>query len=66
MLLQFIPSGALGDASFEGGGNARNQATQRLFPKWGYALAGEIALGFRLGLNDAGIDHHVPILPVLE
>ncbi len=31
--------------------NARNQATQRLFPKLGYALAGEIALGFRPGLN---------------
>jgi ribosomal protein S18 acetylase RimI-like enzyme len=31
--------------------NAQNQATQRLFPKLGYALAGEIQLGFRPGLS---------------
>jgi ribosomal protein S18 acetylase RimI-like enzyme len=31
--------------------NAQNQATQRLFPKLGYALAGEIKLGFRPCLN---------------
>jgi ribosomal protein S18 acetylase RimI-like enzyme len=31
--------------------NAQNQATQRLFPKLGYALAGEIKLRFRPGLS---------------
>ena len=31
--------------------NTRNEATQRLFPKLGYALAGEIGLGFRPGLR---------------
>ena len=31
--------------------NTENQATQRLFPKLGYALAGEIGLGFRPGLR---------------
>lgn len=29
--------------------NTENQATQRLFPKLGYVLAGEISLGFRPG-----------------
>jgi ribosomal protein S18 acetylase RimI-like enzyme len=29
----------------------QNEATQRLFPKLGYALAGEIGLGFRPGLR---------------
>ncbi len=29
--------------------NTRNEATQRLFPRLGYALAGEIGLGFRPG-----------------
>ena len=31
--------------------NIRNEATQRLFPKLGYVLAGEITLGFRPGLR---------------
>jgi GNAT superfamily N-acetyltransferase len=31
--------------------NTRNEATRRLFPKLGYALAGEIGLGFRPGLR---------------
>ena len=31
--------------------NTHNEATQRLFPKLGYALAGEIGLGFRPGLR---------------
>ncbi|GAB3266268.1 GNAT family N-acetyltransferase [Larkinella harenae] len=31
--------------------NTQNEATQRLFPKLGYAFAGEIGLGFRPGLR---------------
>ena len=31
--------------------NTKNEATQRLFPKLGYVLAGEIGLGFRPGLR---------------
>jgi ribosomal protein S18 acetylase RimI-like enzyme len=31
--------------------NTNNEATQKLFPKLGYALAGEIGLGFRPGLR---------------
>jgi ribosomal protein S18 acetylase RimI-like enzyme len=31
--------------------NSQNEATQRLFPKLGYELAGEIGLGFRPGLR---------------
>ncbi len=31
--------------------NSRNEATQKLFPKLGYAFAGEIGLGFRPGLR---------------
>lgn len=31
--------------------NTQNQATQKLFPKLGYMLAGEIGLGFRPGLR---------------
>ena len=31
--------------------NSENAATQRLFPKLGYRFAGEITLGFRLGLR---------------
>ena len=31
--------------------NTQNAATQRLFPKLGYVLAGEIGLGFRPGLR---------------
>lgn len=31
--------------------NTQNPATQRLFPKLGYTLAGEIGLGFRPGLR---------------
>ena len=31
--------------------NNENQATQRLFPKLGYQLAGEITLRFRPGLR---------------
>jgi len=31
--------------------NARNEATQKLFPKLGYAFAGEVGLGFRPGLR---------------
>jgi RimJ/RimL family protein N-acetyltransferase len=31
--------------------NTRNEATQRLFPKLGYVLAGETALGFRPALR---------------
>ena len=31
--------------------NSENAATQRLFPKLGYTLAGEIELGFRPGLR---------------
>jgi ribosomal protein S18 acetylase RimI-like enzyme len=31
--------------------NTQNEATQRLFPKLGYSLAGEIGLGFRPGLR---------------
>ena len=31
--------------------NTQNPATQRLFPKLGYTLAGEIALAFRPGLR---------------
>jgi len=33
--------------------NTRNEATRRLFPKLGYACAGEIGLGFRPGLRFA-------------
>jgi hypothetical protein len=29
--------------------NTQNEATQKLFPKLGYYLAGEIGLGFRPG-----------------
>ena len=31
--------------------NTQNQVTQRLFPKLGYELAGEISLSFRAGLR---------------
>ena len=31
--------------------NTQNEATQRLFPKLGYQLAGEISLAFRPGLR---------------
>jgi len=31
--------------------NTQNEATQRLFPKLGYCLAGEIGLEFRPGLR---------------
>jgi len=31
--------------------NTQNQATQKLFPKLGYLLSGEIELGFRSGLR---------------
>lgn len=31
--------------------NTQNRATQKLFPKLGYVLAGEIGLGFRQGLR---------------
>jgi ribosomal protein S18 acetylase RimI-like enzyme len=31
--------------------NSQNEATQKLFPKLGYAFAGEIGLGFRPGLR---------------
>ena len=31
--------------------NTQNEATQKLFPKLGYMLAGEIGLGFRAGLR---------------
>lgn len=31
--------------------NTQNEVTKRLFPKLGYALAGEIGLGFRPGLR---------------
>ena len=31
--------------------NTQNEATQRLFPKLGYVLVGEIGLGFRPGLR---------------
>ena len=31
--------------------NAQNEATQKLFPKLGYAFAGEVGLGFRPGLR---------------
>lgn len=31
--------------------NTQNEATQRLFPKLGYVLSGEIGLGFRPGLR---------------
>lgn len=31
--------------------NSQNEATQKLFPKLGYAYAGEIGLGFRPGLR---------------
>ena len=31
--------------------NTQNEVTQRLFPKLGYSLAGEIGLGFRPGLR---------------
>lgn len=31
--------------------NTNNEATQKLFPKLGYSLAGEIGLGFRPGLR---------------
>lgn len=31
--------------------NSENQVTQKLFPKLGYQLAGEITLGFRPGLR---------------
>ncbi len=31
--------------------NTRNQATQRMFPKLGYALSGETGLGHRAGLR---------------
>jgi RimJ/RimL family protein N-acetyltransferase len=31
--------------------NTQNQITQRLFPKLGYKLAGEISLSFREGLR---------------
>jgi RimJ/RimL family protein N-acetyltransferase len=31
--------------------HTQNEATQRLFPKLGYSLSGEIGLGFRPGLR---------------
>jgi hypothetical protein len=31
--------------------NTQNEVTQRLFPKLGFLLAGEIGLGFRPGLR---------------
>ncbi len=36
--------------------NSENAATQRLFPKLGYAFAGELTLGFRPGLRFLGYE----------
>ena len=44
--------------------NTHNQATQRLFPKLGYVLAGEIGLGFRQGLRFLCYEKRLPELLV--
>ena len=36
--------------------NTRNEASQRLFPKLGYTLAGEFTLGFRPGMRFVGYE----------
>ena len=40
--------------------NTQNEATQRLFPKLGYVLAGEITLGFRPGLRFLCYEKRLP------
>jgi ribosomal protein S18 acetylase RimI-like enzyme len=40
--------------------NTRNEATQRLFPKLGYTLAGEIDLSFRPGLRFLCYEKRLP------
>ncbi len=40
--------------------NTQNQATQRLFPKLGYILAGEIGLRFRQGLRFLCYEKRLP------
>jgi len=40
--------------------NTQNEATQRLFPKLGYSLAGEIGLGFRPGLRFCCYEKRLP------
>jgi hypothetical protein len=40
--------------------NTQNQATQRLFPKLGYQLAGEISLGVRPGLRFLCYEKRLP------
>ena len=40
--------------------NTRNEATQKLFPKLGYSLAGEIGLGFRPGQRFCCYEKRLP------
>jgi len=40
--------------------NSQNEATQKLFPKLGYAFAGEIGLGFRPGLRFRCYEKRLP------
>lgn len=40
--------------------NSENQVTQKLFPKLGYAYAGEITLGFRPGLRFLAYEKILP------
>jgi ribosomal protein S18 acetylase RimI-like enzyme len=51
MLQAEVVARALGVAVLRVDTNTQNQVTQRLFPKLGYASAGEIGLGFRPGLR---------------
>lgn len=41
--------------------NTQNEATQRLFPKLGYQLAGEISLAFRPGLRFLCYEKRLPV-----
>jgi ribosomal protein S18 acetylase RimI-like enzyme len=41
--------------------NTKNSATQKLFPKLGYTLGGEISLGFRAGLRFFCYEKRLPI-----
>jgi GNAT superfamily N-acetyltransferase len=41
--------------------NTQNAVTQRLFPKLGYTLSGEISLGFRTGLRFLCYEKRLPV-----
>lgn len=42
--------------------NSQNQATQKLFPKLGYAFSGETSLGFRPGLRFLCYEKRAPFI----